>query len=526
MSVRHAVWIGAAGSVTGHGVAARIRAAWPRDVRIIAADINPPSLVAAADLADAVEQVPLLADRDAFITALRAGLERHGADTYVPLLVDEIAIAAALARELGHVRVLAPSPETARLCTDKLALMRTLEAAGVSVPPTALAGEAEWWPEGVVVKDRGGEGSRGVERIDDPAALERVRARGAAAIAQRRCEPPEVTVDAFRAQRDGAWSAVCRERIEVRAGVSTKARLFRDHGLERLVHDVAEALDLRGALCVQAMIGPDGWEITDVNPRCGGGTPMSAAAGTDVIAAALADLWDEDATPFLVPFRGQAHVVRSYRESVRPLPGVLAFDLDGTLLDCRARQVAVARHVSDGLDEDRFWHDKRAGATTAEALAAQGAERADHGAAWIEQIEDDGWLALDRPLPGATEALEEARRLGLRPVVVTARRDAGAVRRQVAALKLADPADVLVVDPTDAASAKAAILRDLDAVGFVGDNESDGRAATLAGVAFACVDTGQRSEAFLRAHGFDAVPGGVLGAVRTLVAAGAAEPRR
>jgi len=519
MSARHVVWIGAAGTVTGHGIARQIRAAWRTDVTIVAADTNPQTLVAASELADEFERIPPLADREAFVSALAVGFERHGVDTYVPLLVDEIAIAAELAAEgaLGSVGVLAPHPDTARLCTDKLALAERLVAAGIPVPPTVPASRAVWWPEGVVVKDRGGEGSRGVERLDDPSDLERARTRGHTAVAQRRCDGPEVTVDAFRARGRDAWEAVCRERLEVKAGVCTKARLFRDQELEGIVRDVAEALDLRGAMCVQAMRGPAGWEITDVNPRSGGATAMSAAVGVDTIAAGLADMWGEDPYAHLKPFAGQAHVVRYYQESVRPLPPVLALDLDGTLLSCEDRQVAIALDVMDGVDGARFWADKQAGATTAAALSAQGCNDANAAARWVAQIEREDWLALDRPLPGAAEAVSEARRRGLRVVILTARRDPEAVRRQVAEHHLADPSDVLVVDPADASSQKGRILRELGAIGFVGDTESDARAADLAGVPFACVAGGQRSASFLLDQGLRPVAGGVLAAVQALL---------
>ncbi|HEX8101729.1 MAG TPA: ATP-grasp domain-containing protein [Solirubrobacteraceae bacterium] len=319
MTPRRVLWLGAAGTVTAHGIARRVRAAWGDGVGIVAVDINPPALVAAADLADACEQVPPVADRDAFAAALGDGIRRHGVDTYVPLLVEEIALACELrdAGALPGVALLAPGTASARLCTDKLALARRLDAEGIAAPPTVLAQDARWWPEGVVVKARGGEGSRGVEVLVAEADLERVRGRGDAAVAQRRCEGPEVTVDAFRSRDGTVWAALCRERVEVRAGVCTKARLHRDAALEALVRRVADALELSGALCVQAMRGPGGWEITDVNPRYGGASAMSAAAGVDTAAAALADLWGEDPRPFLGDFAGEAWVVRSYEESLR-----------------------------------------------------------------------------------------------------------------------------------------------------------------------------------------------------------------
>lgn len=315
----HVVWLGAAGTMTAHGIARRVRANWGDTVAIVAADINPPVLVAASELADACEQVPPVADRDAFTAALRAGVRRHRADTYVPLLVEEIAVASELrdAGALDGVAVLAPATASARLCTDKLALAGRLAAAGLATPPTVPAGEARWWPEGTIVKPRSGEGSKGLEVVEAPAALDAARRRGDGAVAQRRCRGPEVSVDAFRSRDGKAWAAVCRERLEVRAGVCTKARLHRDAPLEALVRGVAGALELTGALCVQAMRGPDGWEVTDVNPRYGGASAMSAAVGVDTAGAALADLWGEDPWPYLEDFAGEAYVVRSYEESVR-----------------------------------------------------------------------------------------------------------------------------------------------------------------------------------------------------------------
>jgi phosphoglycolate phosphatase-like HAD superfamily hydrolase len=191
----------------------------------------------------------------------------------------------------------------------------------------------------------------------------------------------------------------------------------------------------------------------------------------------------------------------------------VALDLDGTLLDCRARQVAVAVHLAGSLDEDAFWAAKRGGATTAAALAAQGAP--DVSAEWVEQIEDERWLALDLPLPGAEAALAELRRAGFDPVVLTARRHANRVAAQVERLGLAPP---VVVAPAAASVEKAAALRQVGAAGLIGDTESDLEAARAAGVPYELVSTGQRDAAFLRRHGAAAVHDTLGQAVEALVA--------
>jgi phosphoglycolate phosphatase-like HAD superfamily hydrolase len=198
----------------------------------------------------------------------------------------------------------------------------------------------------------------------------------------------------------------------------------------------------------------------------------------------------------------------------------VALDLDGTLVDCRARQVALAAALVPALEQKRFWAAKRSGASTFAALVACDvtSDEAETAARrWAERIEDDGWLVLDRPLAGAADALARLRRSGLRLLVLTARRRVVAVRAQLASLGFAAQVDATeIVDPADASAYKAVVLRRYDAVALIGDTESDARAAGAAGVRFLGVASGQRSRDFLAAHGVEPVYEGVLDAVAAL----------
>lgn len=197
----------------------------------------------------------------------------------------------------------------------------------------------------------------------------------------------------------------------------------------------------------------------------------------------------------------------------------VALDLDGTLLDCRPRQVRLAaRLVGAGFDADRFWAAKRHGATTRvalEAVGVPGARAQRIAREWAAAVEDDAWLAVDPLLPGARRALA-ALAAAARPVLVlTARRRARAARDQVAHLVPGLPVEV--VDPARAAAAKAAALRRCRARAFVGDTESDAAAAAAAAVAFLAVGGGQRDPTWLSEHGIAPVYAGVDDAVRALL---------
>lgn len=314
----HTLWVGAAGTGTAYGLCRSARDHFGARVRIIAADINPSHLVAASAIADSFEQVPPASDL-AFPGILAAGLKQHAADTYAPILDSEIVMGAEMSadgRIPSSVMVLAPSADVAAACLDKLEIGRRLAAAGLPSPRTEAVKSARWEPDGLLVKPRSGVGSVGVRTVKSEAEFDAVRA-DANLIAQEICFGPEVTIDTFRARNQEVFRAVCRERIEVKAGVCTKARVFEDAELESIAHRLCLALGLWGVICFQVMRRKDGsWAITDVNPRPGAGTRMSAAAGVDPMLASLLDVWGLDPAVAVPRLAHERFVVRAYSEHV------------------------------------------------------------------------------------------------------------------------------------------------------------------------------------------------------------------
>lgn len=204
---------------------------------------------------------------------------------------------------------------------------------------------------------------------------------------------------------------------------------------------------------------------------------------------------------------------------------LIGLDLDGTVIDCRARQVAVASWAADQLrmdplDEDRFWALKRSGSTTMEAFRLLGA--APHLARqasilWFDAIENPTWLILDELLAGAMDALIAFAAAGGSSVILTARRQAQSVLAQTTRLGLDSVVDdVIVVEPRHAAIKKSSVLQSIRAEAMVGDSESDAEAALLAALPFLLVSTGQRSREFLQDRGHSVVYGTLASALRSL----------
>ncbi len=188
---------------------------------------------------------------------------------------------------------------------------------------------------------------------------------------------------------------------------------------------------------------------------------------------------------------------------------VFVFDLDGTLLDARARQVQVLVAACHALGEPApdvvgFWHLKRDGNTTREALERLGVLKPvaqQLSAWWVAHVEDADMLGFDELQPRACDAIAACRLNGLSPRILTARRDSRLVQLQIETSGLGTLVDdVCVVAPRLAVTEKAVHLKRWQAIAMIGDTESDARAAALAMVPFLAVSCGQRSETYLRSQ--------------------------
>jgi carbamoylphosphate synthase large subunit len=311
------VLLGAGGTGTSFAIASRLRAHWGSDIRLIVADINEPHLVTASLLADAYVRVPYAND-PSFAQVVGDVIEREGVQTYIPILNDEIVLAARLQADPRFAHVDFWSSPLHAQCTDKTFADGWLNGIAVRTPAIIGADELAQGDGPWFAKPRRGFGSRGAGVVDGAALRRLDQAERDSLIVQELCSTPEITVDSFHDAATGTTHAYCRERIETKAGVCTKARIFRDTELEGIAARIGQALGQRGTLCFQAMRAHDGWAVTDLNLRSGAGTAMSCAAGFDVLAAAYACRLGEDYARFLASLEPgrDIYVTRQYAEFV------------------------------------------------------------------------------------------------------------------------------------------------------------------------------------------------------------------
>lgn len=178
-------------------------------------------------------------------------------------------------------------------------------------------------------------------------------------------------------------------------------------------------------------------------------------------------------------------------------------DLDGTILDMRARQYQVYKAILEPMGDRilelaSFWELKRQRASTASVLLASGArvEPARFDEEWLERIESPSMLSLDTLQPGAIWALRSLRSTH-EVVVVTMRRRWKALCDQLGALGLLSEVDAIIVCQPEARKDET-VGRELggrvDVVSshWVGDTEVDIEAGTALGVTTWAVTCGIR----------------------------------
>ncbi len=132
-----------------------------------------------------------------------------------------------------------------------------------------------------------GSSSIGAVQVDSPEALEHA-ARTHDGVVEELVVGPEYTVDVYVDAGGTVRCAVPRLRIATRAGEVAKGMTVRHQGIETLSRDVAAALpDAYGAITLQVIDGADGPRVIEINPRLGGGYPLSWHAGARYLEAAI-----------------------------------------------------------------------------------------------------------------------------------------------------------------------------------------------------------------------------------------------
>ena len=282
----------------------------------VAADVD--RLAPALYHADHRAIVPRV-DDFGYVPALHTLVEQHDVRLIVPLTDLDHHVLADARDELGGALVLVSGAEAVARCSDKYQAHVFFMETGIGSPPTWLPTDL---PEDlrypVLVKARKGFGSRHIYRAENSAELEFfLRYTAADSMVQAVCLGTEFSIDVFCDLDGRCLAAVPRTMIESKGGESIKGMTIRDDELIRFACRVSEALPIIGPANVQCFREPNGeLQVTDVNPRFGGGFPLPTAAGSRYPELALALANGERPEPRLGEFREGIVMTRYFSQVI------------------------------------------------------------------------------------------------------------------------------------------------------------------------------------------------------------------
>jgi len=281
----------------------------------IAADVD--QLAPALYYSDRRALVPRV-DDPGYIDALRGLVQLHDVSLIVPLTdLDHVDLAENRNR-LG-VTVLIAEPWTVELCSDKYRAHLFFEEHGIASPPTWLPDDVPADLEfPVLVKARKGFGSRHIYRAHDRRELDFFLGYTEAdSMVQSMCRGEEFSIDVFCDLDARCLAAIPRTMIESKGGESIKGATIADEDLIAHGCRVAEALRIVGPANVQCFRESDGsLQVTDVNPRFGGGFPLPTAAGSRYPELALALANGEQPEPRLGDFEAGVVMTRFFSQAI------------------------------------------------------------------------------------------------------------------------------------------------------------------------------------------------------------------
>ncbi|MCR4655889.1 MAG: ATP-grasp domain-containing protein [Lachnospiraceae bacterium] len=225
-------------------------------------------------------------DSGRYVEAVIEACRRFEISLIVPTIDTELLL---LSKEKEYIekesgaRLLVSEHSVIEICRDKRNTQRFMEENGFLVPHLYTKKELEAgnvnFP--LFIKPIDGSSSIDTYKAENSEELSSALLRVRNPMVQDYMEGEEYTVDVFLDFSSEIISLVPRLRIAVRSGEIAKGKIVKDSMIEADVKRLMSALKPIGHITVQLRKTSRGVEYIEINPRFGGGAPMSIMAGAD-----------------------------------------------------------------------------------------------------------------------------------------------------------------------------------------------------------------------------------------------------
>ncbi len=298
-------------------------AAHRRRWRVLGGDCD--SLAPALYLADEAVRLPKVLSPE-YVPALLDLVKQHDIRLIVPTIDTELPVLARNREQFTAAGCVAlvSSSRLIKIAGDKDLTVKAYADAGIETPRSWLPDEtpASELPAQLFVKPRDGSASQNafaIKRSQLVSTLQQVPN----AIIQEKLDGPEITIDALLDLDGRPVHFVPRIRIRTMAGESIQGVTICDDALRPWVVRVLEvtaSLGGRGPQTLQAFLTRRGPVLSEVNPRFGGGFPLTQAAGGHYPEWILQNLDHVTLTPSFGQYRKNLFMTRYYQEHFTEQP--------------------------------------------------------------------------------------------------------------------------------------------------------------------------------------------------------------
>lgn len=345
-------------------------------------------------------------------------------------------------------RVMISAPDKIRICRDKNNTSQFFVDCGLHAPMPVNDWKEYKGGYPAFIKPKDGSSSINAFKVENEEELEVYAGQVEDYIVQPFVSGHEYTIDIFCDWDGNLVSIVPRERLQVRAGEVLKTRIDLDQTMIEESKALCSAFKPCGPMTVQLIRDDEGidWYI-EINPRFGGGAPLSMKAGARS-AEAILKLMDGEAVEEQKVADGA--IYSRFDQSVcidegkgSQIKGVI-FDLDDTLYSEKEYVKSGYKVVSDYLGggyEERLWSFFEAGKPAIDELLKELGQENEKAKVLEVYRSHKPDIHL---YPGVAEMMEKLKAKGIKVGIITDGRSEGQ-RNKLEALGL-DVDDVIITD--------------------------------------------------------------------------------
>lgn len=345
-------------------------------------------------------------------------------------------------------KVMISSPDMIRICRDKNLTSQFFINCGLHAPMPVNNWKEYKAGFPAFIKPKDGSSSINAFKVENEEELEVYANQIEEYIIQPFVSGREYTIDIFCDWDGNPISIVPRERLQVRAGEVLKTRIAIDSQMIEEAKLLCQAFKPCGPMTVQLIRDEQGidWYI-EINPRFGGGAPLSMKAGARS-AETILKLLDKEPVEYTEKVANGAIYSRfdqsvCIQEGKGQIKGVI-FDLDDTLYSEKEYVKSGYKAVSDYLGggyEDKLWCYFETGKPAIDELLKELGRATEKETALDIYRKHQPNIHLYK---GVREMIEELRQRGKKVGIITDGRPEGQ-RNKIKALGLEDLVDDIII---------------------------------------------------------------------------------